>query len=222
MKETELLTLISTSRRNQSRIQSVNNTWAKHVDHLFYSDHQDLENNIIKVSDDDTYPSNEEKGINTLNQLQNLKRNNNYVLDFYKWMYFVDDDTFVNYKLVHRMIKSFDEEKVYGFVINKNSDVGNPIFNNHRIPENFSYIAGGTGCFISSKMVKTISEFKNYKFGYADVSFGFNFLEKNIQLVNIDNCCRDCVAKNYTDISNIYSFHYISTDQDMSFLYNLV
>jgi len=40
MKEPELLTLISTSRRNQSRIQSVNNTWAKHIDHLYYSDHQ--------------------------------------------------------------------------------------------------------------------------------------------------------------------------------------
>lgn len=221
MKEPELLTLISTSRRNKSRIHSVNNTWAKHIDHLYYSDHQDLENNIIKVSDDDTYHSNEEKGINILNEFKNLKINNNYVLDFYKWMYFVDDDTFVNYKLVRQMVKSFDEEKVYGYIINKNLDVGNPIFDNQRIPENFSYIAGGTGCFISSKMIKIISEFKNYKFGYADVSFGFNFLEKNIELVNIDNCCRWCNVKSYKNISDIYSFHYIN-ETDMKFLYNLL
>jgi len=221
MKDNMLFVLISTTHKNQERILSVKNTWAKHIDHLYYSDHYDIDNNIIKVSDDDSYTSNEEKGINILNSLKNIKKNNGYILDLYKWMYFVDDDTFVNYKLVHQMIKYFDEEKAYGFVINKNSDIGNPIFEHKDIPSDFSYLAGGTGFFISSKIIKRVN-FENFRFGYTDVSMGFNFKNNNIELKNIDNCCRQCDVKSYTDISNIYSFHYIYNHEDMSYLYKLV
>ena len=64
MYDNMLFVLISTTHKNQERILSVKNTWAKHMDHLYYSDHCDVDNNIIKVSDDDCYTSNEEKGIN--------------------------------------------------------------------------------------------------------------------------------------------------------------
>ena len=218
-----LFAAISTTHKYKYRIQSIKDTWAKHIDHLFYSDHHDLNNNIIKVSNNDDYSSNEEKVINIINTLKNIKTNNNIsVLDSYKWIYFVDDDTFVNYKLVYKMIVDFDEHNAYGYILNRNTDKGNPIFDHKDIPFDFSYIAGGTGFFISTQTLKRVGDFKNYRFGYTDVSMGFNFKDKNINLVNIDNCCRDCVVKNYKDISNIYSFHYILNEQDMTFLYNLV
>jgi|688.fasta_scaffold987895_1 hypothetical protein len=220
MYDNMLFVLISTTHKNQERILSVKNTWAKHMDHLYYSDHYDADNNIIKVSDDDCYTSNEEKGINILNSLKNIKKNNEYILDLYKWMYFVDDDTFVNYKLVFTMIKDFDEDNVYGYILNKNNNTDNPIFKHKDVPSDFSYIAGGTGFFISSKTVKQIN-FKNFKFGYTDVSMGFNFRNNNIKLVNKDNCCRDySKLNNINDMSHLYSFHYVTTYDSMIFLYN--
>lgn len=218
---TPLFSLILTTQHYLNHINAVKNTWGKHIDHIFYSDHEDLNNHIIKVSEDSTYHSNEEKQINVLNAVKNLYFNNQLILDSYKWILLADDDTFVNYKLVYEMLKSFDEDKVYGFILNRNTDVGNPIFNNHKIPEFFSYIAGGTGCFISAKTIKSMHEFKNYRLGYSDVSLGFNFLEKNIELKNIDNCCRWCNVKSYKNISDIYSFHYIN-ETDMKFLYDLL
>jgi len=217
MNNHSIFSLIMTTHHNRIRINPIKNTWGKHIDHLFYADYEDLNKNVIKVSDDDTYHSNEEKQINSLNI---FKQSYSSILDSYDWILLADDDTFINYKLIFEMIKNFDEDKVYGYILNEITDNDNPIRKNTDIPLNFSYIAGGNGCFISTKLIKKINLFKNYKLGYSDVSLGLNFIDNNIKLEHINNCCRyySKLDTQY-NISNLYSFHYV-TDDNMMFLYN--
>lgn len=220
MNKYSIFSLIMTTHYNSNRINSIKNTWGKHIDHLFYADYENLSQNVIKVSDDDTYHSNEEKQINSLNV---LKHDYTSILESYKWILLSDDDTFINYKLILEMVKYFDEDKVYGYILNEINDKDNLIRKNTNIPLNFSYIAGGNGCFISTKLIKKINIFKNYKMGYSDVSLGFNFIDNNVKLENIDNCCRYYSSLNNTyDINKLYSFHYVINEDSMIFLYNQI
>lgn len=218
MNNHSIFSLIMTTHHNCIRVDSIKNTWGKHINHLVYGDYEDLNKNIIKVSNDYTYHSNEEKQINCLNI---FKQSYISILDSYDWILLADDDTFINYKLIFEMIKNFDEDKVYGYILNEITDIDNPIRKNTNIPLNFSYIAGGNGCFISTKLIKKIDLFKNYKLGYSDVSLGFNFMDNNIKLEHINNCCRyySKLDTQY-NISNLYSFHYVTDDDSMMFLYN--
>ena len=61
---------------NKERFYNIKETWGSNVDTLFYSDYEELDKNIIKVSNRNDYHSNEEKHINVLkfvnNNIQNL------------------------------------------------------------------------------------------------------------------------------------------------------
>lgn len=220
MNDSSVFSLIMTTHHNFNRIDSIKNTWGKHINHLFYGDYEDLNKNIIKVSNDDTYHSNEEKQINCLNI---FKKSYVSILDSYEWILLSDDDTFINYKLIFQMMKDFDEDKIYGYVLNNTTDSDNPIRKNINIPFNFSYIAGGNGCFISTKLIKKINLFKNYKLGYSDISLGFNFIHNNIKLHHVDNCCRYySKLDSLYDMSNLYSVHYVTNDDSMMSLYNKI
>ena len=64
------------------RYYNVKETWGKDIDILFYSDYEDVDKKIIKVSDRTDYGSNEEKHVNVIHY---LSENNND----YEWFFFL-------------------------------------------------------------------------------------------------------------------------------------
>ena len=87
------------------RYDGVVNSWGKDVDFLFYSDCDNEDKKIVKVSDNSSYSSNEPKHINVIKYLVE----NNYQ---YEWFFFCDDDTFVNTKNLENNLDLFDKDKI--------------------------------------------------------------------------------------------------------------
>ena len=91
---------------NPQRYINVTETWGKNVDFFFYSDHEDFDKKIIKVSDRTDYQSNEEKHINIIQYVaDNIKG--------YDWYFFCDDDTFVNTKKLESFVIDLDKSCVH-------------------------------------------------------------------------------------------------------------
>ena len=88
-------------------------TWGKDVssDLLFYSDHENHQEQTIKVSNRSDYASGEEKQINVINILAN-----NAMYNHYDWYFFCDNDTFVNTKNLSQLSKICATDTVHGLV----------------------------------------------------------------------------------------------------------
>ncbi len=193
---------------NKERYDNVKETWGNNVDTLFYSDYEELNKNIIKVSDRNDYHSNEEKHINV------LKYVNDNIKD-YEWFFFCDDDTFVNTKKLESNLETFNKISVNGSVINCwPSDY------------NLNYCSGGAGYLIHHELLNIIT--KNIKIlntGYSDVTLGLHLKDLNIEVIDSDLFkSQPPESFNYSDcdIKNRISFHYIKTKEEMnSLLYKI-
>ena len=84
----KILYLILHTEKHSDRWSNLTQTWLKGRDYLFYSDHQDDSKNIIKVTSDNTYHSNEPKFVNVITLLPENYMN-------YEWYFFGDNDTWV-------------------------------------------------------------------------------------------------------------------------------
>jgi hypothetical protein len=195
----DIVYFILTTHKNKSRHTFLEETWLKGNDYAYYSDAPG--SNTIKVSDDDSYHSNEEKQINILNFVIN-----NMELK-HPWLCFCDDDTFIYSKNLDNKVKTLDDNMVYGQVLST-----------HAINR---YPSGGAGWLISSKLLKSIKQFKNYSTGFSDVSLGLNFRDMSIDIKQIDEMHGQPPAfYNITDPQKHISFHYIKTAEDFRYLYN--
>lgn len=202
MNECKLLYVIITGSMFKDRVKNIKKTWCKNVDYILYSDHEDNIENIIKVSDRNDYHSNEEKQINMINQLS----------ESYDWFFFCDDDTFVNTKLINKMLNLVNKSYVYAEILNENNNPDNPIFKNPILPIGFNYMAGGSGYLISNETIKKIKPFKNYNVGYSDVSIGLNLYYNNIEIKDMS-----IYNENYK-----ISYHSIKMFDEMNYIFNLV
>lgn len=191
---------------NKERFNNVKETWGNNVDTLFYSDYEELDKNIIKVSDRTDYHSNEEKHINVLKYVnENIKN--------YEWFFFCDDDTFVNTKKLESVLDTFNKKSVNGSAIKCwSSDY------------NLEYCSGGAGYLIHYELLDTITKkIKVLNTGYSDVTLGLHLRDLNISVLDsIFFRTQPPSAFNYNDedLKNFITFHYIKTKDEMQLLMN--
>ena len=201
-----LYVILHTCKRPE-RYDGVVNSWGKDVDFLFYSDCDDNDKKIIKVSDDSTYSSNETKHVNVIKHLGE----NDYQ---YEWFFFCDDDTFVNTKNLENRLDSFDKEKIHG-----------NITKTWRTDPQLEYCSGGAGYLIHNSILKKLSESISVRnTGYSDVTVGLYAKELNISFENHDGFySQDPKYHNVekTTIKDVFTFHYISP-KDMDEFYQLI
>lgn len=219
-----LLCFILTTPKYEDRIKRIENTWAKNLNTIFYSNHQDIARNILKVTDEDSYQSAALKQINIINVLPSLTKDGVSILDIYDWLLFCDDDTFVNSNVIKKEIEYCNELCAYGNVFNKQKHPTNPIHNNPSIPNNFEYLSGGAGFLLSTRLLKCLGKFKYYGHSHGDVEIGLNLYYKKINLIDHEkfNAYSPSYYKHTNDdILNSATYHYINTDFDMYKLYNL-
>lgn len=190
---------------DSQRYTNVVKTWGKNVNFIFYSDHEDINKKIIKVSNRTDYHSNEEKNVNAFKVIANdPKLNGN---DYY---FFCDNDTFVNTEALEKFIteNKLDEMKIHGRVDNT-----------WQPDKTLHYCSGGAGYLMSKKLLLDIfKNCKNYSTGYSDVSIGIFARENNIEFQHHDGFNSNppwnpkCLNLN---ISNQITFHYIKTIDEM-------
>lgn len=202
-----LYVILHTCKRPE-RYDGVVNSWGKDVDFIFYSDCDNKEKKIIKVSDDSTYSSNEAKHINIIK----------YLIEHdyqYEWFFFCDDDTFVNTKNLENSLDLFDINKINGGVLNGtwNTD------------KSLNYCSGGAGYVIHNTTLRKISgSIKSTDSGYSDVSLGICCRELNIELNHSENFKSqnpNYYKQEVTTIKDIFTFHYISPEL-MSEMYDII
>lgn len=202
----KILYLILHTKKHQDRYDNVVNTWAKNVDFLFYSDHDDDNKQIIKVTDRNDYHSNEVKFYSVVKNFPEKYLN-------YDWYFFCDNDTFVNTKLFEDNLNKFNSSKVYG----------QKIYTWTQDPT-LGYYSGGAGYLISNRILRFLkTNIKNYNTGFSDVTLGLNIKEHEIE--NEDSDFFKSQPPEYynikiEDTKNYISFHYIKTFNKMNELLN--
>jgi hypothetical protein len=189
------------------RVDNVLNTWGKDVDVIFYSDYEDLNKKVYKVTDKPGYWDLEEKHINGFKFLKN-----NF-LD-YEWYFFCDDDTFVNTEKMNEFLKTAKEDIVYGYLINCWPNM--PFL---------YYPSGGAGVLIHKSVLNKLIDkltIKGTKF--ADVTLGLNLIDENIRISNCEFLHSE-KPNHYgiTDenIKKHITFHHIKSLNEMQDFYNL-
>jgi len=190
---------------NKHRYDNVMNTWGKGKDVLFYADYNDDDKNIIKVSNNTSYSSNEEKYINIIKFLNGNDKYN------YEWFFFCDDDTFVNTKKLEDSLDTFDSNFVNGSILNS-----------WAIDFSLNYCSGGAGYLINFYLLEKINlNIKNYNTGWSDVSLGLSLRESNIKCFNsplFNSQPPEFYNIEISDIKNYISFHYIKTEDKMKIM----
>ena len=200
--EAKIVALILHTHRQPERYNNIIHTWGSKIDYLFYSDGENL--NTLKVTDRDDYLSAEVKQVNVINNLPD------HFME-YDWFLFCDNDTFVNTDLLFKQIKNFDENKVYGEVIQS-------------WPKDTSlkYLSGGAGYLMSSKILKQIKgNLKVQGSGFSDVTMGLYYRENKIAIEN-SKFFRSQKPEFFgiKDVTKHITFHYITTYSDMLELFN--
>jgi len=188
------------------RYNNVINSWGKDQNLLFYSDTEDPNKNIVKVTDRTDYHSNEEKNVNVFKRIFLDKKFHNY--DFY---FFCDNDTFVNTRNLEDFLsnKDIDTNKLYGIKANS-----------WPADKSLYYCGGGAGYIMShSLLFNVFHECKNYQTGYSDVSVGLYAREKGIDVINCKYLHSFPPGSPYNfpyeKIADQISFHYIKRLEDM-------
>jgi hypothetical protein len=192
-----LYTILHTCTRPE-RYDGIVNSWGKNVDFLFYSDCDNEDKKIVKVSDNSSYSSNEPKHINVIKYLVE----NDYQ---YEWFFFCDDDTFVNTKNLENNLDLFDKDKINGSVLKDTWPQDRSLV----------YCSGGAGYLIHKTLLPIISKTIKLGSGYSDVSLGICAKELNIGFINHDGFksqTPNFYKVEKTLIKDIYTFHYIKPD----------
>lgn len=221
----KVICFVLSTKNYSDRIRNIRKTWAQDLDTVFYSDHNDPINNVIKVSDKSDYYSAPIKQVNILNYIKELSDGeDNLLLDEYDWFFFVDDDTFVNQKVLESYIQDIDEDKVHGSIITSENDSINPVYVNKIIDLEVQYPQGGAGFLVSSKVLKKIGTFKEYRVFHSDVIAGLNFHYNNIEYVDVPLLNRETPeihSHSNEQVVGMISYHNIKTFDQMKTLYDL-
>jgi len=188
---------------NPDRYDNVKETWGKNVDCLFYSDHEDLEKNIIKVSNRNDYHSNEEKHVNAIHYVsENIKN--------YEWFFFCDDDTFVNTKKLENLLDTFEIDSIHGSLLNEGHWPGD---------RTLDFCSGGAGYLIHHKLLETIhSNLRILNTGCSDVTLGICL--RNLGIKSMDHLYFRSQPPSFFNVpinetKNYITFHYIKTKHEM-------
>lgn len=211
----KVLYVILHTQHQPERFNWIVNTWAKNVDYVFISDHDDTNNNIIKVSDNADYDSCEEKQINSVNSLSS----NPLEYDFY---FLCSNDNFVNTKKMKEFIENCETECVWGEL--DRAWPGDASLN---------FTLGGSGVLISKEIMGKIAGNLKWANGThpssfpSDVSLAINFRNMDIEMRNCELFHHQLFEKwselhhpnseiDYAEMQNHISFHYIKDSKTMN------
>lgn len=204
----KILFIISHSQLHEQRYNNVIQTWGGDVDCVFYSDHEDLDKNIFKMSNNQSYGSGEEKLTNMMNFLPDKYLG-------YEWYMHCDNDTFVNTKRIYQLIELIDPNKLHGLVATIEWPKG----------VRLDYCGGGAGYLMSNHIYHSVYRGKSKicNSNYGDVAIGVTARENNLQIQHHDGFNSFPPAKyGLVDprvISSHYTFHYINDFSLMKTLY---
>lgn len=202
-----ILYVILHGASSEHRCESILETWGKNKNIIFYSDYENLDKKIYKVSNRTDYHSNEEKHLNALPLV-------NKMFSEYDWFFFCDDDTFVNTEYLEKT--KFDENFIHG------SDITGCWSNDKTL----KYCSGGAGYLVSKKnLIKIVQNIFEINSGFSDVSLGIIAKKCNIDFLNDDRFKSQ--APNFYNIddekiNNYFTFHYIRTKDEQNRLLNLI
>jgi len=216
----KILYAIKTTKKYQERIDAILNTWLTDIDdYIFYSDHEDSEKNVILASADSSYLSGTlAKTLWFFNNLSNIFiADDKNILDEYDWIFFVDDDTFVNVENTKTFLETLDDNFAYGHLFTSEKDSGNPIWNLYKniLKETDCYHSGGAGFLISTESLKKIT-FVEYNMVFDDATIGVNLLRNGVNLVHDERFNPDLpesFGKTDKDIVNEITYHHISPEK---------
>lgn len=222
----KILYCIKTTEKYKNRVEALKSTWLSDIeDYIFYSEHEDFDNNIIKVCDDGSYGGLEDKGVNFFNLLKYIDIDSNKnILDHYDWLFMVDDDTFVNTKNLQKFIEEADDTKAYGEIFTYGTHPDNPMYSAPGFKKSYKWYSGGAGLLIHTNTVRKIPEFINYKTRHDDVSIGLSLINNSIELVNSDmfnSQPPEFWGDTDLNIKNKITYHHID-ETKMQDLYNIL
>lgn len=162
--------VLKTSHRNSHRVQNCLNTWLNRLDYICLTDKITGLFNEFSGSDNDTYNSNEEKTVNLINKIRETD-----FLNEYDFLFFIDDDAYLNVNYLDYLLPYFDKTKFYGLVMGG-------------YPNNPSLVfpSGGSGYILSPSLIKTFKPISRPPYttgGSEDVVVG-NWLAENNQKIS--------------------------------------
>lgn len=137
----KILCCILHTEKQPEQWEAIEKTWGSRIDHMYYSDHEDISKNIVKVSDSSDHRSCVEKNARVFKILINDKGYKHY-----DWYFFVDNDTYVNVKKLSSeiMCGEFNEDKIYGHT--------------WKDEEENSWLMGGAGYLMHKKTLKIFED----------------------------------------------------------------
>lgn len=198
-----------TTKSYIDRQKYILDTWFNNCEMIFYSDHED--DNTYMVCEESDYLSGV---IKQTKILKDIKENKVFYkgksIKEYKWIFFVDDDSFVNPFQLNEFCKKADEESVYGLIY----PLEDPI---HWFGwENPIVVAGGPGILISTKNIDKIEDF-SYPDGskHGDVSATIMFRKHGFNLIH-DEKFHNYEPSTYSgvdaEVTKNISYHYMKKD----------
>lgn len=225
----KILYALKTTKKYQTRIDAVLKTWLSECkDYIFYSDHEDSNNNIILSSYDSTYEGLVDKSLYFFNNLGNIFLNDNdcSIIDHYDWILVCDDDTFVNRKMVEKFTQECDDSNAYCETISPKKSPGNYIWTEYSNVLNGDdcYYSGGAGILISTKNIKKINKFCDYGMRFEDATIGITLHRNGIKLVDcplFKSQPPEFWGQTDRDIIDNITYHHINEDR-MYKLYDYV
>jgi hypothetical protein len=179
---------ISTYKHSERR-NAIQETWGKSLPVTFYSDHSDEYS--IRASEFDDYASAVDKTLNIISILQTQKNSIIKNIMSSKWLFFVDDDTFVNSKKLCNVIQELDRTKIYGELHDYRIQEENGNLNLRDIRQSIPSLEwglhGGAGILITPRTLKKIrlAKWKNYKVQNGDVAFSVLAFFSGISMVTL-------------------------------------
>lgn len=161
--------ILKTTHKNTHRVKQCLNTWLKDLDYVCLTDTITGLFNEFSGSDNDTYNSNEEKTVNLINKIRETD-----FLNEYDFLFFIDDDAYLNVNYLNYLLPYLDIDRVYGLAMG-----GYP--NN----PDLVFPSGGSGYILPVKKIKTFLPISRPPYttgGSEDVVVG-NWLSENNQKI---------------------------------------
>lgn len=162
--------VLKTSHKNSHRVLNCLSTWLNGLDYVCLTDKITGLFNEFSGSDNDNYNSNEEKTVTLINAV----RETNFLND-YDFLFFIDDDAYLNVNYLNYLLPYFEKSKFYGLAMG-----GYP----HK--QGLVFPSGGSGYILSPSHIKNFTPIYRPSFtggGSEDVVVG-NWLEENNQPIS--------------------------------------
>lgn len=197
MDSNNVLVLVMTTKEYTERQQAVRETWAKDLNYLFYS--EENSEDTIKVCEIEDKKEVVLKTKNLIHMIQSRSfKYKGRPIDSFDWIFFVDDDTYVNKNLLDLWLIFLSKRVVHSFLH------GNDAKSLH----------GGAGMLVSLDLIDKVSitDLPSYV-RHGDIAMSHYMKNSNIDVsssplfsrISPRNVCENC--NNYDKITYLSLIH---------------